>query len=248
MKSFSLQHKDSKDKIGPEIRKIRKAKGIRKLKDFAKIIGIHKDQLSRYETGKNAPEPEILKKIADFFGIPVDYFYNLNRPAETYVTDGKDQWEIQSPKQKALDSLVEIFESQNIDLINALSANIKTFLGVARAAKEKRKYHRFSLNIPVEVRLLDGPGVHTGMVINASQMGLLVECSNDLPIGERINLQILLMKNTRPEKFRTKAEIIWKQKRNLNDGEGFQYGLKLVEVLDEGHAKLELLFRNEGGD
>jgi hypothetical protein len=65
-----------------------------------------------------------------------------------------------------------------------------------------------------------------------------------MPIGEKINLKISLPKNAGSEGFRAKAEIMWKDKRRLDDAEQFHYGVKLIEVLNEGHAKLESLFRD----
>jgi hypothetical protein len=65
-----------------------------------------------------------------------------------------------------------------------------------------------------------------------------------MPVGEKVNLKISLPKNTGSEDFRAKAEIMWKDKRRLDDTEQFQYGVKLIEVLNEGHAKLESLFRD----
>ena len=64
-----------------------------------------------------------------------------------------------------------------------------------------------------------------------------------MPVGEKINLKISLPENASSEGFRAKAEIMWKNKRRLEDAEHFQYGVKLIEVLDEGHAKLESLLR-----
>jgi hypothetical protein len=43
--------------------------------------------------------------------------------------------------------------------------------------------------------------------------------------------------------FRGKGEIIWKGKKRLDGSDEYQYGIKLLEVLDEGHVKLELLIR-----
>jgi hypothetical protein len=40
------------------------------------------------------------------------------------------------------------------------------------------------------------------------------------------------------------AEIMWKDKGGLAEAEQFQYGVKLIEVLNEGHAKLEWLLRS----
>lgn len=41
--------------------------------DLSKAIGVHTKHISRYENGKATPGPEILKKIADAFGVSTDY-------------------------------------------------------------------------------------------------------------------------------------------------------------------------------
>jgi transcriptional regulator with XRE-family HTH domain len=147
--------------------------------------------------------------------------------------------------KKLLDNVKEILESENKDIVNALTSNIKAFMGAVRAAKEKRRYHRFLLNIPVDVKILENQearlGIQPGIVLNASQMGLLIQSTHDMPIGKRINLEVLIAKNTDAESFRTTAEIMWKDKRSLNGTDAWHYGVKLIEVLNEGHAKLESL-------
>ena len=65
-----------------------------------------------------------------------------------------------------------------------------------------------------------------------------------MPVGDKINLKISLPENAGSEGFRAKAEIMWKDKRRLDDAEQFQYGVKLIEVLNEEHAKLESLLRD----
>ncbi|WP_342045956.1 helix-turn-helix domain-containing protein [Bacillus sp. OTU530] len=42
-------------------------------KRVAEALGISNVQLSRYESGDRKPEPETIKKIADFFDVSVDY-------------------------------------------------------------------------------------------------------------------------------------------------------------------------------
>lgn len=241
-KSFSPQPIDLKNKIGLEIRRLRRAKGIKRAKDFAKLVGIAKDQISRYETGKEEPRRENLKKISDFLGVSVDYFYNLDR-IEPSVRDGKDEYEVDSLKRELLAGFREILASDQRDIIIALAGNIKAFLGTIRTAKEKRRYHRFTLNIPVEVKILDEPGIHTGIVINASQVGLLIESVHNLSIGKEVNLKIIFQKDTGPENFRAKGQIMWKNKKGMDDAEEYQYGVKLIEVLNGGLYKLESLFQ-----
>lgn len=58
--------------LGDRIRITRERKGIMQ-KRLAKAIGISNVQLSRYETGDRNPDPETLKKIADFLEVSTDY-------------------------------------------------------------------------------------------------------------------------------------------------------------------------------
>lgn len=41
--------------------------------DLSKAISVHTKHISRYENGKASPGPEILKKMADAFGVSTDY-------------------------------------------------------------------------------------------------------------------------------------------------------------------------------
>ncbi|MBM3236717.1 helix-turn-helix transcriptional regulator [Candidatus Poribacteria bacterium] len=60
--------------IGSRIREIRQARGI-KQKDLAIALGLKSQNLSDYERGRAMPSVEMLKKLADFFEKPVDWFY-----------------------------------------------------------------------------------------------------------------------------------------------------------------------------
>ena len=62
-----------------------KIKALRKEKkwtqdELSEAINVHKKQISRYENGKATPGSETLKKIADAFGVSVDYLVYSNVP------------------------------------------------------------------------------------------------------------------------------------------------------------------------
>lgn len=44
-----------------------------KQEDLAKLLGINKNTISKYETGKREPSIDMLIKIADIFDVSVDY-------------------------------------------------------------------------------------------------------------------------------------------------------------------------------
>ena len=55
-----------------KIRELRISKKISQ-KEFAKAIGVPANTLCQWETGKRAPDYEMLKKIAVYFGVSSDY-------------------------------------------------------------------------------------------------------------------------------------------------------------------------------
>ena len=58
-------------------------------KELAKKLKCLDIQISKYESGKVMPSPEILIKIADLFGVTVDYLIreNINELAKDKIAD-----------------------------------------------------------------------------------------------------------------------------------------------------------------
>ena len=53
-------------------KELREARGILQI-ELAKSLGIARNTLSQYETGKRTPDLDTLKKIAGFFEVSLDY-------------------------------------------------------------------------------------------------------------------------------------------------------------------------------
>lgn len=55
--------------------KLRKERGLRQ-KDVAEALRIDRTTYVKYENGKSHPDHEMLKRIADFYGVSIDYLLN----------------------------------------------------------------------------------------------------------------------------------------------------------------------------
>lgn len=54
----------------------------------AKIIGVGRSTLSDWKTGKHTPNKDNLKRIAEYFGVSVDYLMTgIDAPNETYYAN-----------------------------------------------------------------------------------------------------------------------------------------------------------------
>ena len=61
------------NKIGSRLRELRKKKGVSQ-EDLAKLLGVTKSTISKYELGHRAMSIDQLKKVLDFFGIEYGLF------------------------------------------------------------------------------------------------------------------------------------------------------------------------------
>jgi hypothetical protein len=112
--------------------------------------------------------------------------------------------------------------------------------------KERRKYPRSLVDLPFEYRMKDLPDAYGGLVVNASEGGLLIHSVKDMPVGLELNMVILFPDGYELADFEVLAKIIWKDLHSYNNFEGFQYGLKIVQILERDCWRLKQLLNNLG--
>ena len=83
-------------------------------------------------------------------------------------------------------------------------------------------------------------------MVNASEGGLLIHSIKDMPVGLELKMVILFPNGYELAHFEVLAEIIWKGLHSYNNSDGFQYGLKIVQILDGDRWKLQQLLNGLG--
>ncbi|MCR8987894.1 helix-turn-helix transcriptional regulator [Brevibacillus laterosporus] len=58
--------------LGERLKASRKAKKLTQA-DLSKLVGINRSTYAKYEIGINEPDNDTLQKLADFFGVSIDY-------------------------------------------------------------------------------------------------------------------------------------------------------------------------------
>ena len=111
--------------------------------------------------------------------------------------------------------------------------------------EERRKYPRASLDLPAEYRVINAPYTHGGLVVNASETGLLINSVKNMLTGSRLNIAVLFPKGFQLTNFEASAEIIWKDYHQEENWEGYRYGLKFTEILEEDRVKLNQLLSGQ---
>jgi hypothetical protein len=110
--------------------------------------------------------------------------------------------------------------------------------------KERRKSERFLINLPLEYRMSDVPRSYGGVVINVSKFGLLVHSIKNMPVGTKLNIGILFPNGFELGNFEVVAEVVWKDLYWEKDWEGYEYGLKFVDVFEKNLRKLRQLLNH----
>lgn len=97
--------------------------------DLAKKLGVHTTHVSRLETGKYSPSIDLLKKLAEIFGVTTDYllYENIQRG------------DIENLKNKTIAEKIKM-----LDLLNEEDSNI--IIGVIEAFVKKQKMTDFIEN------------------------------------------------------------------------------------------------------
>jgi hypothetical protein len=102
------------------------------------------------------------------------------------------------------------------------------------------------MDLPLEYRVEYDAQAHGAIVRDASEGGFLICSLEDIPIGAKLEMTVLFSAEYELVKFEVSGEIIWKnadaEKGNVKKGgDGHQYGLKFIQILEEDYWKLRAL-------
>jgi len=110
--------------------------------------------------------------------------------------------------------------------------------------QDRRKHFRVALDLPLEYRVTNIPNAHGALIVNGSEMGLLIESVKNMPVGTNLNIAVLFPKGYELANFDVTAQIVWKELCWREDWEGYQYGLKFVSIRAYDQWKLRQLLND----
>jgi len=116
------------ENFGQKLTELRKQKGLSQ-DELATELSISQSSVSNYESGTTTPDSEILKKIADYFHIPVSYLFSdekfLFHTNEN--NGGNSGYMVNSTLNVMSEKLIELYElhlKEKDGLINYLKSKI----------------------------------------------------------------------------------------------------------------------------
>jgi hypothetical protein len=107
--------------------------------------------------------------------------------------------------------------------------------------KERRRYPRTLLHLPFEYRVKESPRAHGGVVVDASEGGFLIHSVEDMPVGQKLNIVLMFPRGFELTNLEVLTQIVRKDLRSYDGAKGYQYGLQIIQMVEEDRRKLKQL-------
>jgi c-di-GMP-binding flagellar brake protein YcgR len=104
---------------------------------------------------------------------------------------------------------------------------------------EKRKYPRFSIDLPIEYYRISSSISQTGRALNISEGGLLIYFPEQMEIGQHLRLKLFFSLGSELNTIEMLAEVVWMDIHLGKDWGDYRSGVKFIDVSSEDIRKLE---------
>jgi c-di-GMP-binding flagellar brake protein YcgR len=108
---------------------------------------------------------------------------------------------------------------------------------------EKRKYPRFSVDLPIEYSRIDSPISHAGRGLNISEGGLLIYFPEKMDLSQYLRLKLFFPSGPKLSTIEVLAEVAW---TDIHLGEtwgDYRCGVKFIDISPEDMTKLKTFLR-----
>ena len=121
---------------------------------------------------------------------------------------------------------------------------LQTKMGVLSI--EKRKFPRFSVELPLNYSRAEGKDTLGGMVANASEGGLLVYLPERMEIGALLKIEIFYVRGLELDTIKAVAKIVWCDLAARESWGEHRYGLQFQYIDQKDLSRLTILLKDVG--
>jgi c-di-GMP-binding flagellar brake protein YcgR len=113
-------------------------------------------------------------------------------------------------------------------------------------AIEKRKYPRFSVELPLDYSRINGKQTFGGMVANASEGGLLVYLPERVEVGALLKIEIFYVRGLELDTIKAVAKVVWCDLAARESWGEHRYGLEFQHIEEKDFSRLTSLLKDVG--
>jgi len=111
---------------------------------------------------------------------------------------------------------------------------------------EKRRYPRFSVELPLNYSRAEGKETLGGMVANASEGGLLVYLPERMEIGAFLKIEIFYVRGLELDTIKAVAKVVWCDLAARESWGEHRYGLQFQYIDQKDLSRLTTLLKEVG--
>ena len=119
---------------------------------------------------------------------------------------------------------------------------IKSHVGVVNL--ERRRYPRFSIDLPIEYHLIQSSVSHTGRALNASEGGVLIYLPQQVEIGQCLRIKLFFALGAHLNSIEVLAEAVWMDIHLGKDWGEYRYGVKFIDISEEDLDRLKIFLKS----
>ena len=112
---------------------------------------------------------------------------------------------------------------------------------------ERRKYPRFSVDLPIEYSRIDSPISHTGRGLNISEGGLLIYFPEKMDLSQYLRLKLFFPLGSKLSTIEVLAEVVW---MDIHLGESwgdYRCGVRFIDISPEDMTKFKKFLSSLSG-
>ena len=103
---------------------------------------------------------------------------------------------------------------------------------------ERRKYPRFSVDLPIEYYRIDSSISHIGRGLNVGEGGLLIYFPEEMDVSQYLRLKLFLPLGSELNTIEVLAEVVWMD-IHLGKGGDYRCGANFIDISPEDRRKLK---------
>lgn len=110
------------------LKALRKSRGYLTMQDFCSATGISFSTYQNYESGKRIPTADILLKLADFYGVTVDYLLGRETGEPAAIDKLVGEFNMSALEREILDNYLNLPKDMRGDLMEFLQRSVQKVL------------------------------------------------------------------------------------------------------------------------
>jgi len=136
------------------------------------------------------------------------------------------------------------FLGEGISLKNG-EKETKTRTGVVNF--ERRRYPRFSIDLPIEYSRIDSPISYTGRGLNISEGGLLIYFPEEMELSQYLRLKLFFSLGSKLSTVEVLAEVAWTEIHFGESRGDYRCGVRFIDISSDDMTKLKNFLKSLSG-